>query len=577
MSKKKYFLPLTVLTLLLGLGLGACNGGNNGGGNSDGAGQESQQASETKPSSAKQEKINITAADGKTKLIYPDTVQLTADQEGVTWESAKPEIATVSTTGLVTAVSKGSASIKAIKEGFKDGSINISVDYPSITVTAADNKTSLLVNETVALTASEQGVTWSSSDATIASVENGVVTAKKLGSAVITASKDKYNDGSITINVVRPAPTATLHMEDADHYTADGMWGTTYGSTIYGPGEESPVYNRSSGNASDGTCIAYMDNGDKEILTFTSSAAVKAELVMMMAARSAVSDMSAVMSVKFNNDDLDLAGKEFAGGGDTNTFDEFSFGDVNLVEGNNVMEFNFLGSSPYMDDLNIYAESATTIAVVQPAEKQDIVIGQENIKIAVGKTAQITSSITGLSYRSANTAVASVDDAGLVTGVAAGSTTINISKDGYKTLKLPVEVVEAEGAFKVNIDNITGEGIVTKESRNLTAPDNVMIDTFAVDAVGTLEFDVETAGTYTMYMKARASGGYSATDPDNLATCMELKVNGTKLDLTGEVAPGTFNTYLLGDVTLTAGKNVITIKCITSVPGINLFNFIPKA
>ena len=576
MRKKKLILPLTVFALLLGLGLSACNGGggNEGGGNG-GESQESQQASQDKPSSAKLEKINITAADNKTKLIYPDTVQLSADQEGVTWESAKPEIATVSPTGLVTAVSKGSASIKAIKEGFKDGSINISVDYPNITVNA--DKTSLLIGETANLTASEQGVTWSSSDSTIVSVANGVATALKIGSATIKASKDKYNDGTVTINVVRPAPTATLHMEDADHYTADGVWGTSYSGTMYGPGEESPVYERSSGNASDGKCIAYMDNGDKEILTFTSSAAVKAELVMTMAARSAVSDMSTVMTVKFNNTAIDLAGKAFEGGGDTNTFVEFSFGDVNLVVGNNVMQFDFLGSSPYMDDLNIYAESATTIAVVQPAEKQDIVIGQENIKIAVGKTAQITSSITGLSYKSANTAVATVDDTGLVTGVAAGSTTINISKDGYKTLKLPVEVVEAEGAFKVNINNITGEGVVTKESRNLTAPDNVMIDTFAVDAVGTLEFDVETAGTYTMYMKARASGGYSATDPDNLATCMELKVNGTKLDLTGEVAPGTFNTYLLGDVTLTAGKNVITIKCITSVPGINLFNFVPKA
>ena len=577
MSKKKFILPFTVFAMLISFGLAACNGDNGGnqGGDNSGDVQDSQPASENKTSSAKQEKIVITAADNKTKLVYPDTVQLSADQEGVTWESAKPEIATVSSTGLVTAVSKGSASIKAIKEGFKDGSINISVDYPNITVNA--DKTSLLIGETANLTASEQGVTWSSSDSTVVSVNNGVATALKIGSATIKASKDKYNDGTVTINVVRPAPTATLHMEDADHYTADGVWGTSYSGTMYGPGEESPVYERSSGNASDGTCIAYMDNGDKEILTFTSSAAVKAELVMMMAARSAVSDMSAVMSVKFNNADLDLAGKEFAGGGDTNTFIEFSFGDVDLVAGNNVMQFDFLGSSPYMDDLNIYAESATTIAVVQPAEKQDIVIGQENIKIAVGKTAQITSAITGLSYRSANTAVATVDDAGLVTGVAAGSTTINISKDGYKTLKLPVEVIEAEGAFKVNIDNITGEGVVTKESRNLTAPDNVMIDTFAVDAVGTLEFNVETAGTYTMYMKARASGGYSATDPDNLATCMELKVNGTKLDLTGEVTPGTFNTYLLGDVTLTAGKNVITIKCITSVPGINLFNFIPKA
>ncbi len=575
MKKKGLILPLTVFAMLLSLSLAGCNNNNGGGDGSEQETPASQPASEDKPSSAKLEKINITSEGNVKSILYGQTLQLNADQEGVTWESAKPEIATVSQTGLVTAVSKGSAAIKASKEGFKDGSFNITVDYPNITVTA--DKTSLLIGETANLTASEQGVTWASSDDTIASVANGVVTANKIGSATIKASKDHFNDGSITINVVRPAPTATLHMEDADHYTADGMWGSNYSGTIYGPGEESPVYARSSGNASDGTCIAYMDNGDKEILTFTSSAAVKAELVMMMASRSAVSDMSAVMTVKFNGADIDLAGKEFAGGGDTNTFVEFSFGDVNLVAGNNVMQFDFLGSSPYMDDLNIYAESATTIAVVQPAEKLDIVIGQESIKIAVGKTAQITSAITGLSYRSANTAVATVDDTGLVTGVAAGSTTINISKDGYKTLKLPVEVIEAEGAFKVNIDNITGEGIVTKESRNLTAPDNVMIDTFAVDAVGTLEFDVETAGTYTMYMKARASGGYSATDPDNLATCMELKVNDVKLDLTGEVAPGTFDTYLLGDVTLTAGKNVITIKCITSVPGINLFNFIPKA
>ena len=578
MKKRRFILPLTAFALLLSFGLAACanaNSGNEGGGESKPA-ESADVTPTTSEKPAQQVKINITSPDGKKAILYGETLQLSADQDGVTWESAKPDVATVSNTGLVTAVSKGSTTIKAIKEGFKDGSFSVSVDYPNITVTASGEK-NILVGGTVTLTASEQGVTWSSSDTSVATVNNGVVTGVKLGKATIKASKDHFNDGSFEINVVRPAPTATLHMEDADHYTADGVWGTSYSGTMYGPGEESPVYERSSGNASDGTCIAYMDDGDKEILTFTSSAAVKAELVMMMASRSAVSDMSTIMSVKFNNADIDLAGKSFEGGGDTNTFVEFSFGEVNLVAGNNVMEFNFTGSSPYMDDLNIYAESATTIAVVQPAEKQDIVIDQESIKIAVGKTAQITSSITGLSYRSASVTIATVDENGLVTGVAAGSTTISISKDGYKTAKLPVEVVEAEGAFKVNIDNITGEGVVTKESRNLTAPDNVMIDTFAVGAVGTLEFDVETAGTYSMYMKARASGGYSATEADNLATCMELTVNGVKLDLTGEVAPGSFNTYLLGDVTLTAGKNTIVITCITSVPGINLFNFIPKA
>ena len=340
MKKKGIILPLTVFAMLLSLSLAGCNK-DSGGDGGDKPSEEtpvSQPASEDKPSSAKLEKINITSEGNVKSILYGQTLQLNADQEGVTWESAKPEIATVSPTGLVTAVSKGSAAIKASKEGFKDGSFNITVDYPNITVAA--DKTSLLIGETANLTASEQGVTWASSDDTIASVTNGVVTAKKIGSATIKASKDHFNDGSITINVVRPAPTATLHMEDADHYTADGVWGTSYSGTMYGPGEESPVYDRSSGNASDGKCIAYMDNGDKEILTFTSSAAVKAELVMTMASRNAVSDMSAIMTVKFNGADIDLAGKAFEGGGDTNTFVEFSFGDVNLVAGNNVMQFD---------------------------------------------------------------------------------------------------------------------------------------------------------------------------------------------------------------------------------------------
>ena len=578
MSKKRFILPLTVFAMLISFGLAACNGnnGDNQGGDNSGEPQESQQASENKPSSAKLEKINITAADNKTKLIYPDTVQLTADQEGVTWESAKPEIATVSPTGLVTAVSKGSASIKAIKEGFKDGSINISVDYPSITVSA--DKTSLLVSETANLTASEQGVTWTSSDPTVVSVADGVATALKIGSATIKASKDKYNDGTVTINVVRPAPTATLHMEDADHYTADGMWGTTYGSTIYGPGEESPVYDRSSGNASDATCIAYMDNGDKEILTFTSSAAVKAELVMTMAARSEVADMSAVMTVKFNDAAIDLAGKSFAGGGDTNTFVEFSFGEVDLIAGNNVMQFDFLGSSPYMDDLNIYAESATTIAVVKPAEKDPVTVNETSLTIEEGKTAAITSTMTGLSYKSNSTSIATVDDNGVVTGVKAGETTISVSKDGYKTIKVPVTVTEAAGVIAVSINTGTSENdaVTFRTSQNLTEPYNYIVDAWPEGATLTVAVNNEgAAGSFSMYMRARASGGYSSTTTDDLATCMEVKVNGTALTLSGTVSGSTFTDYLLGTVSLNAGANTITIKCLTTVPTMNLLRFIP--
>lgn len=551
---------MAVFSVLVAFGVGACSSNNNN------QGSNSQQL----------EKIAIKTADNKTSatIIKGQTLQLNASVEGVTWESSKPEVATIDANGLATSVDAGSTTITAKKDGYRDGTFSLKVELEKIVVTAS-GATELLVGETVTLTANKEGVTWESSNAEIASVNaQGVVTANKLGDVTISAKKSGFADGTQAIKVKRPAPTATLHFEDADHYSSDGVWGTSYNGTMYGPGEESPVYTRSSGNASNGTCIAYMDKDDTETLTFTSSVAVRAELVMTMASRSAVSDMSTVMDVKLNNTPIDLASKSFEGGGDTNTFVEFSLGEFNL-QTNNVLHFEFKASSPYFDDLNFYAESAATIAVVLPAAKPNVEVNQTSITVAQGKTAQITSSMTGLSYKSASEAVATVTSTGLVTGVAPGNTTIAVSKDGYKTIRLPVEVTEVEGAFIVSIDGISGTGVTTKTSQNLSAPNNTIIDTFEVGAVGTLSFSVPAAGTYTMYMKARASGGYSSSNTDNLATCMTLKVGNTTMTPTGTVSGNTFTEYPIGQITLAAGPSTIEITCNTSVPGINLFKFIP--
>ena len=78
---------------------------------------------------------------------------------------------------------------------------------PKIAVSVAENKTTLELEETVQLSAKEgdavlEGITWKTSDATVASVSDaGLVTALKKGSATITASKDGYTEGKITINV----------------------------------------------------------------------------------------------------------------------------------------------------------------------------------------------------------------------------------------------------------------------------------------------------------------------------------------------------------------------------------------
>ena len=179
MKKNKLLRSLVAFSLLLGFGLTACNGG---------GGDDKSSASQQGSSSAAQEKITISAAEGKNKLLKGETVQLTASVAGVTWESKNAAVASVDQNGLVTALSKGSASISATKEGYKGGSINITVDLPSITITAPEDK-SMLIGGNIQLSSNVQGVTWASSAEAVATVDQtGKVTGVSYGKATITAS-----------------------------------------------------------------------------------------------------------------------------------------------------------------------------------------------------------------------------------------------------------------------------------------------------------------------------------------------------------------------------------------------------
>lgn len=554
---------MVVFSALVCFGVTACNSGNN------------------QPStSAQLEKITITAEGNKKTLIKGDTaetVKLTASVEGVTWASSKQDVATVDANGLVTAVGEGSTNITASRDGYRDGSISIKVELEKIQITAS-GETELLVGGTVTLTANKQGVTWESSDSTIASVDaNGVVTANKLGDVTISAKKAGFADGTQAIKVKRPAPTKVLHMEDADHYSADGEWS----SSGRGPGD-TPVYAPSSSSPSDGTCIAYFGAGDKETLTFTSDKACRAELVLTVGYYYSISDLTAVYEVKFNGSPITFEAQGYEAEGTSNyTYKGISFGEVTLSNSaNNVLEITMKETSdnryPYMDDLEIYAAEAATINVVKPSAKDPVTVNQESLTLTEGGSAQITSSMTELTFKSNNAAVVSVDSTGLVRGVGAGETTVSVSKTGYATIKVPVTVSASENAFVVSVAGIVGEGITHRDSQNIQGDYKHIIESMEVDAVGTIAFDAPASGLFALIMRTRSSGGYSSTTADDLATCMELKINGTKLNLTGTVSGSSFNNYYLGEVTLQSA-NTIEIKCLTKVPQMNLFRFIPLA
>ena len=574
MKRNKLIIPVTAFALLLSFGLAACGGGGDG---------DSKKPANT--SQAAQEKITVTAEGGKNKLILGESVQLTASVAGVTWTSAKPEIANVSETGLVTSVSKGSAQIKATKEGYKDGTINITVDYENITVTVAEGgKTSLLVGEKVQLNADKQGVTWASSNPAIATVSDaGLVTAVKVGTAEITASGTNLNPGKQTINVVRPDPTAVLHFEQAAHFSADGRW---YNNNR-GP-DTTPVYSKSS--ASDGTCVGYFGNGDKETLTFTSDKAVKAELVVTMGHNDSFESLATIFEAKFNDAAIDLTNVAYESDTDGQggyTFQGISFGELDLINGNNILEIGMKGNAPYLDDLEIYAAEAATIAVVPAPDLLPIEVAEKSLSVEEGSTVQIVCTTDGVSYSSSSEANATVDASGLVTGVAKGTATIAVTKPGYVTVLVTVSVTEKLVEGEIRLEAEAGKvGDVAPSTSDTpiiirtTSTGETCTAQWAEGAVLTLSKAGVAAGKYTLSFVGRAAGQYAMTDIEDLSTVIEIKINGAAITVPAIAVTGrTFTNYELGDFDISAGDLTMEVKGLSTdtAPNIDFFKLVPKA
>ncbi|HYR14646.1 MAG TPA: Ig-like domain-containing protein, partial [Mycobacterium sp.] len=143
----------------------------------------------------------------------------------VTWATSNSGVATVSSGGVVTGVTQGSATITATSEG-KNATAAIAVMIaPVASVTVTPATASLAVGQTVQLAATPKDsagtaltgrtVTWTSGNPSVATVNsNGLVTGAAAGSATITAmSEGRTGSATVTVAlvpvasvVVSPAP-----------------------------------------------------------------------------------------------------------------------------------------------------------------------------------------------------------------------------------------------------------------------------------------------------------------------------------------------------------------------------------
>lgn len=143
----------------------------------------------------------------------------TLSERTVAWSTSNAAVASVSQSGLVTAVAAGTATITATSEG-QSGTAALTVTVmPAATVTVTLASAAITVGQTSQGTAvvkagngavlTGRTIAWSTSNAAVASVsQGGLVTGLTAGNAVITAtSEGKSGTANVTI---APPPVASV-------------------------------------------------------------------------------------------------------------------------------------------------------------------------------------------------------------------------------------------------------------------------------------------------------------------------------------------------------------------------------
>jgi C1A family cysteine protease len=143
-------------------------------------------------------KTSTTITIGGTETLTATVQPSDATNKNVTWMSSAPAIATVSSNGLVTAVTAGTATITVTtQDGAKTATCTVtaapvsvtgvSLNKPAITIHVGETET--LIATVLPSNATNTAVTWSSGNPDIAAVSaSGLVTGVGVGTAIITVT-----------------------------------------------------------------------------------------------------------------------------------------------------------------------------------------------------------------------------------------------------------------------------------------------------------------------------------------------------------------------------------------------------
>lgn len=372
----------------------------------------------------------------------------------VVWTSGAPTIATVSDSGMVTGIAAGEATITATIDGVS-GTATVRVqDAPVASVSVSPAATAMFVGQSLQLTATTRDadgtplpgrtMTWVSSASTIASVSStGMVTALAAGTATVTASSEgRTGTASVTVS---PTPVHSVTVVPGTATLSPGATAQLLAQVMDSAGHV--LNGRSVSWSSDQAAVASVSAAGLVSAVAPGQARITAtvegksgsaaiSVTPTPVASLALSPASLSLQVGANQrltaTARDAQGNVLSGrvvtwlsGGPT----------VATVDPSGLVTAIGLGTALIIATCE--GRQASASVSVTPVTVSSIIVVPNTVTVTAGATVQLNvtaldgsgvaiSSAT-VGFSSADPAIASVSSTGLVSGVAAGATSLTVT------------------------------------------------------------------------------------------------------------------------------------------------------
>lgn len=403
------------------------------------------------------------------KVEMPYTITPALVETKLTWTSSNTEVATVDADGTITGLKYGKTTIRVETDNGKYATKTINVYNMPKSMTFEQSYMSMAVGQTFTFEPilkpdnSYVIYNWSISDDTIATLtKSGVITAKKIGTTVVTLTNDLGQVATCDITVY-PAPESIKLNQTTVIQTVKN--GYILKPTIT-PSNALTSYTWESSNpevatVSDTGYIKTLKEGKTTItVKTTNNKTASCEVI--------VSDSPVVVNLDYENIVLDKnATKQLNAtclptavqtkytwtSSNTSVAKVSSTGLVTGV-GNGIADITVKASNGVTASCRVTVTSNGPTSVSLNASAINVQVGNKYRVVAKITPETATTTYT---WKSDNTAVATVNSSGNITGVKSGTANITVTTANNKTASVKVNVYVQPTSIKLSKEELTLE------------------------------------------------------------------------------------------------------------------------